>query len=116
MSAGRPNRVWTFFAGILVAGAALRFAALESRPLHGDEAVEAYLSLVVRNTGSLLRSIGTVVQPEVLHWTTATGSCVPSGVTRIAVAAAMLPGGTKKIPGATAAICTVPNAVVPLAL
>ena len=52
MSAGRPGAVWVLFAGIFVAGAALRFLDLERRPLHGDEAVGAHLSRDVRDTGS----------------------------------------------------------------
>ncbi len=50
-----PSRLGTFlFIGLLVAGAWLRLAQLERRPLHGDEAVGASLSLDVAKTGSFL--------------------------------------------------------------
>ena len=42
------------FLGLLVAGAWLRLADLERRPLHGDEAVGASLSLDVARNGSFL--------------------------------------------------------------
>ena len=42
------------FLGLLAAGAALRLAQLDRRPLHGDEAVGASLSLDVARTGSFL--------------------------------------------------------------
>lgn len=44
--------VWRIFGVILLAGAILRFVDLGRRPLHGDEAVGASLSLDVLQTGS----------------------------------------------------------------
>ncbi len=50
-----PSRLGTFlFIGLLVAGVWLRLAKLDRRPLHGDEAVGASLSLDVAKTGSFL--------------------------------------------------------------
>jgi uncharacterized protein (TIGR03663 family) len=51
----RPARgaLW-IFAALLAAGCLLRLAALENRPLHGDEAVGALLSAQFHDSGSLL--------------------------------------------------------------
>ena len=54
-AATRPGRgaLW-IFAGLVAAGSLLRLADLETRPLHGDEAVGALLSAQFRESGSLL--------------------------------------------------------------
>src|SRR5437867_1357609 len=45
---------WGIFGALLLAGAFLRLADLENRPLHGDEAVGAVVSQGVKDTGSFL--------------------------------------------------------------
>jgi uncharacterized protein (TIGR03663 family) len=53
--ASSPSRsVFWIFALLVAAGAVLRLAALELRPLHGDEAVGALLSEQVKETGSFV--------------------------------------------------------------
>ncbi len=48
------RRAAWIFAGLVAAGALLRLADLENRPLHGDEAVGAVLSEQVKQTGSFV--------------------------------------------------------------
>ena len=52
--APRSRLATILFLGLLIAGAWLRLAHLERRPLHGDEAVGASLSLDVARNGSFL--------------------------------------------------------------
>jgi hypothetical protein len=60
--------------------------------------------------------MGEAVQPEALHWKTATGVWVPSSATRTATAAATFVPPRANIDGITAEISTEVVAKAPLAL